>query len=102
MVAPIETLNEEDKKIRSVLDEALREKSRPREIIKYDFAFSEDSTGDASVWIWLFVQDKVKPPRTQITKLRKFADTVRERLLNAHLSHWPYVQYTSSSDRLAK
>jgi hypothetical protein len=102
MVVPIETLNEEDAKIRGVLDEALNEKARPSEIIKYDFAFSEDSTGDASVWIWLVVPHNPKPPRAQITRLRKFADTIRDRLLSAHLSHWPYVQYTSSSDRLAK
>jgi len=92
----------EEKTVRKVVAAALKRQARPSEIKGFNVVFGEDSTGDASVWVWLLVPDDLHPQRDRVTELRKFADLVRDKLIDAKLTHWPYVQYTANAENALK
>lgn len=71
----------------------------PHGIEGYDVQFGEDSTGDASVWVSFIIPENHAPPPERIKALRKFAEEIRAELLDAHLSHWPYVQFRETPKR---
>jgi hypothetical protein len=65
----------------------------PAAIKGYEVAFGVDSTGDPAVRIWLDVDDDLDPPEAKIKELGRFDRALESALLEAGLSHWPYVAY---------
>jgi hypothetical protein len=65
----------------------------PAAIKGYEVAFGVDSTGDPAVRIWLDVDDDLDPPEAKIKELGRFRRGIETTLLEAGLSHWPYVSY---------
>jgi hypothetical protein len=65
----------------------------PAAVKGYELEFGEDSTGDPAVWIWLAIDDDVRPSAEKIQELGEFRRDVQSAILDAHLSRWPYVGF---------
>lgn len=65
----------------------------PPAVKGYKLEFGEDSTGDPAVWIWLAIDDDVRPSAEKIHALGEFRRDVQSAILDAHLSRWPYVGF---------
>jgi hypothetical protein len=65
----------------------------PGAIKAYEVAFGVDSTGDPAVRVWLDVDDDVSPSEAKIKELSRFGRDLETSLVEAGLSHWPYVSY---------
>jgi hypothetical protein len=68
----------------------------PAAVKGFEVAFGVDSTGDPAVRIWLDVDDDINPPDDKIKELSRFDLALESDLIEAGLSHWPYVGYRST------
>lgn len=92
----IDTIRKDEQKIHQLVR---GRQPWPYGIDGYDVVFSEDSTGDASVWIWFHVPEEHEPSRAYLNKLRAFLESIRSELQGANLVHWPYVEFRASPKR---
>jgi len=65
----------------------------PHDVKGFKIEFGEDSSGVAAVWVWLEVDEDLKPPQEKITTLGQLERTLTAALLNADLGVWPYVGF---------
>lgn len=84
---------------RRLIDEVVSSQRFPKGLTRnYKVEFGEDSTGQPSVWIRLVVDDEHQNPTTTwIVEVRDFVAILRKELLEKPLSHWPYIELTSST-----
>lgn len=65
------------------------------EVLTFEMQFGPDSSNNRAVWVHLLVEEDLKAPREKISRLNKIATQVRQALLSANLSIWPYVDVRS-------
>jgi hypothetical protein len=87
--APPSTSNE-----KRLIDEAIGSLRLPEHITGYSIKFDQEPSGDPAVWIDFLVEgDEGKAfPKSEISTLTKFTNSVRILLLEKHLQSWPYVR----------
>ena len=85
----LEEIGRETAIVRGILDKW----QLPSNVRGTDLEFGEDSNGEPAVWIWLTVDDELKPSDESIVGLNWFVTNVRSELLRAGLHYWPYVRF---------
>jgi hypothetical protein len=76
-----------------IVRDAVEKWCLPPNVRGFDIEFGEDSSGDPAVWIWLTIEDELKPSAQSISNLNGFVTNVRSDLLRRGPTHWPYVRY---------
>ena len=79
---------QEDATIRRIVDAM----PWPEEVKGYDVEFGSDWEGDPAVYVRLLVDDDLRPSEEKLERVGRFKDAVRDALLDAELSHWPFVR----------
>jgi hypothetical protein len=79
---------EEDATIRRIVDGI----PRPEDVKGYDVEFGSDWEGDPAVYVRFLVDDDLRPSEEKLQRVGRFTDEVRGALLDAELSHWPFVR----------
>jgi hypothetical protein len=79
---------DEEATIRRIVDAMLR----PEDVKGYDVEFGSDWEGDPAVYVWLVVDDDLRPSDQKLQRVGDFRHAVRRALLDAELSHWPFVR----------
>ncbi len=64
----------------------------PEDVKGYDVEFGSDWEGDPAVYVWLVVDDDLRPSEEKLARVGRFTNEVTRALLDAELSHWPFVQ----------
>ncbi len=64
----------------------------PEDVKGYDVEFGSDWEGDPAVYVWLVVDDDLRPSDEKLRRVGQFRHSVRRALLAAEMSHWPFVQ----------
>jgi hypothetical protein len=64
----------------------------PEEVKGYDVEFGSDWEGDPAVRVWFLIDDDLRPSDDKLQRVGRFMDYVTEMLLDAELSHWPFVR----------
>jgi hypothetical protein len=80
--------DEEDATVRRIVDGM----KGPQDVKGYDVEFGSDWEGDPAVYVWLVVDDDLRPSEEKLERVGRFMDDVRQALLDAELSHWPFVR----------
>ncbi len=63
----------------------------PRDVLRVEFRFGEDSAGAPAVWIVLVTHDDLKPSQSKIASLQRAAEEVRS-VIHSESNRWPYVE----------
>ena len=79
---------DEEATIRRIVDAMLR----PEDVKGYDVEFGSDWEGDPAVRVWFLIEDDLRPSDEKLKRVGRFMDEVRDALLDAELSHWPFVR----------
>jgi hypothetical protein len=79
---------QEDATIRRIVDAM----PWPEDVKGYDVEFGSDWEGDPAVYVWLVVDDDLRPSEEKLARVGNFRRAVTRALLDAVLSHWPFVQ----------
>lgn len=53
----------------------------------------DDHSGDPALWIFFAATKRIKLTDRRVVELRKFADAVSDKVLEANLGPWPYVRF---------
>ena len=64
----------------------------PEDVKGYDVEFGSDWEGDPAVRVWFLVDDDLRPSEEKLKRVGRFMDEVTGALLDAELSHWPFVR----------
>jgi hypothetical protein len=64
----------------------------PPDIKGYDIEFGQDWEGDPAVRVWFLVDDDVQPSDEKVKRVGRFTNAVERSLIDADLSHWPFVR----------
>jgi hypothetical protein len=64
----------------------------PEDVKGYDVEFGSDWEGDPVVRVWLLVDDDLRPSAEKLKRVGGFTREVAQALLDAELSHWPFVR----------
>jgi hypothetical protein len=75
------------------IQDILKGRPWPPAVKGFELEFGEDSTGDPAVWVWLMIDDDVSPPAEKIKELGRFRRGLVSAIMDAGLSHWPYVRF---------
>lgn len=79
---------QEDAAIRRIVDAM----PWPGDVKGYDVEFGEDWEGDPAVRVWFLVDDDLRPSGEKVERVGRFTRDVAQALLDAELSHWPFVR----------
>jgi hypothetical protein len=79
---------QEEATIRQIVDA----KPWPEDVKGYDVEFGSDWEGDPAVRVWFLIEDDLRPSDEKLKRVGRFMDEVRDALLDAELSHWPFVR----------
>ncbi len=79
---------QEDATIRRIVDGM----PWPEDVKGYDVEFGSDWEGDPAVRVWFLVDDDLRPSDEKLQRVGRFKDGVRQALLDAELTHWPFVR----------
>jgi len=79
---------QEDTTIRRIVDGM----PWPQDVKGYDVEFGEDWEGDPAVRVWFLVDDDLRPSDEKVERVGRFTRNVTQALLDAELSHWPFVR----------
>jgi hypothetical protein len=82
------TREQEDATIRRIVDGM----PWPEDVRGYDVEFGSDWEGDPAVYVWLVVDDDLRPSDDKLRRVGNFRRAVARALLDAELSHWPFVR----------
>jgi len=76
----------------NLIEELRKESKLPKFYRNFSIATGEDSTGDAAVYVKLFVDSPKGAARdSTVARWNEFAHLVQDRLLQLRLSRQPYV-----------
>ncbi|HVC61396.1 MAG TPA: hypothetical protein VND19_13670 [Acetobacteraceae bacterium] len=64
----------------------------PEDMKGYDVEFGSDWEGDPAVRVWFLIDDDLRPSDEKLQRVGRFKDAVTRALLDAELSHWPFVR----------
>lgn len=78
---------DEDATIRRIVDGM----PPPDDVKGYDVEFGSDWEGDPAVYVWFLVDDDLRPSEEKLERVGRYMDKVTRALLDAELSHWPFV-----------
>jgi hypothetical protein len=82
------TREQEDATIRRIVDGM----SWPEDVKGYDVEFGSDWEGDPAVYVWFLIDDDLRPSEEKLERVGNFRRAVERALLDAELSHWPFVR----------
>ena len=64
----------------------------PEDVKGYDVEFGSDWEGDPAVYVWFLIDDDLRPSEEKLQRVGRFTDQITRALLDAELSHWPFVR----------
>lgn len=64
----------------------------PEDVEGYDVEFRSDWEGDPAVYVWFLIDDDLRPSEEKLQRVGRFTREVTRALLDAELSHWPFVR----------
>lgn len=76
----------------ALIDRALREVARPKEVRGVSYEAGEDAEGAPIIWIWVVTDDDVNPSPDRIRRLTDYSTNIRDWLLDNGVKHWPHVR----------
>jgi hypothetical protein len=85
-----------DRRVREQEEAAIRRivegTAWPDDVKGYDVEFGSDWEGDPAVYIWFLLDDDLRPSEQKVERVGDFRRAIRRALLDAELSHWPFVR----------
>lgn len=97
-VNPVTTFDAQAEAIdQALVDRVIASLPKPKSFVSYWTRFAPDTTGDEATWVFVRVNDKQAiASKSSFSSIREFADNIRQSLLEAGMSKWPYVMLVSA------
>lgn len=76
----------------------MAERPLPRGVVDYGLSFGEDWAGDLAATVWLVVEDGSNPSDEDMRPIIDYVRELRDALVDARLSHWPFVRFIHRSE----
>jgi hypothetical protein len=70
----------------------------PSEVQKHFVELDEDAHGSPSVWLWFVIADEAWNDAWAQVEATKLRQTVRQALVDAGITRWPYVRFVTKSE----